>query len=228
MDRNRFFFPLFLVVLVSSCEKKEVSSIIYPSVYHKVGLAPIGKLRVFSSAGEIHRSSVVSRFSRYDTSYLSHYASSLRNDPTIMDSVNFFDSLHATLDYENKKLDCLIAIESNFLILTETDASRKCCSADDVFTRSLPYQMVRMKPEVHTEFIHSSSGGNYSFGFTGRRKYVLKESHGKLVAPLILYTRHSGKFESGFVNNVLQRDFYSSLAAGDTLSLMEFQIHFEK
>jgi len=145
-----------------------------------------------------------------------------------MDSVNFFDSQHAVLDHENKNLDCLLTIENDFLILTETDASKKCCSAGEVFTRSLPYQMVSMKPDVHAEFIHSSRGGNYSFGFTGRGKYVLKESHGKLVAPLILYTRHSEKFESGFVNNVLQRDFYSSLAAGDTLSLMEFHLHFEK
>jgi len=227
MDRNRFFFPLFLVVIVS-CEKNEVSSITYPSVYHKAGLTPVGNLRVFSSAGEIHRNSVVSRFSRYDTSYLKHYASSLRNDPKIMDSVNFFDSQHAMLDHENKNLDCLLTFESNFLILTETDASRKCCSDGEVLTRSLPYQMVRMKPEVHNEFIRSSKGGNYSFGFKGRRKYVLKESHGKLVAPLIFYTRHSEKFESGFVNNVLQSNFYSSLAEGDTLSLMEFQIHFQK
>ncbi|HEX6893494.1 MAG TPA: hypothetical protein VF141_22435 [Chryseolinea sp.] len=145
-----------------------------------------------------------------------------------MDSVKFVDRQHAMLDHENNNTNCLLAIESDLLILTETDASRKCCFAGEVFTRSLPYQLVRLKPEVHTEFIQSSSGGNYSFGFTGRRKYVLKESYGKLIAPLILYTRHSEKFESGFVNNVLQRDFYSNLDPGDTLSVMEFQIHFEK
>lgn len=228
MDRNRFIFPLLFVVLAYSCENHKVSTITYPSVYHKTGLSPVGDLRIFTSSGEINRKSVVRRFSRYDTSYLKHYATTLRDDPNFMDSVNFSDTQHAVLDHDNKDLHCVLAIEKDFLILTESEASRKCCSTDEVFTRSLPYHMVMMKPEVNSEFIQSSTGGNYSFGFNGRRKYVLEESHGKLVAPLIVYIKHSEKFESGFVNNVLDSNFYTSLENGDTLTVMEFQILFEK
>lgn len=227
MHRKWFISFVFVVVLVFSCEKEEVSSITYPSAYHKSGLKAVGNLRVFTSAGEIKRKSIVNRFSQYDTSYLYHYARSLGNDPKVMESVNLLDNQHAILDHEGKDLNCILATESNLFILTETIASRTCCFSGDVYTRSLPYHLVMMKPEVQHEFIQSSKGGNYTFGFTGRRKYVLKESHGKLVAPLILYTLHSGKFENGFVNSVLHDNFYSSLAAGDTLSLMEFQVFFE-
>jgi hypothetical protein len=228
MERSRFFFPLIFIVLAFSCEKNEVSSITYPSIYYKAGVVPAGNLRVFSSEGEIHSRSVVSRFSRYDTSYLKHYANSLKGDPKIMDSVRLIDINHAMMSYENKILNCVTTIDNNIIILTDTDTSTVCCSANEVFTRSLPYQMVQMKPAIHNEFIQSSSGGNYNFGFRGRRKFVLRETLGKLVAPLIVYTRHSEKFESGFVNNLLQKDFYTSLVAGDTLSIMEFQVLFER
>jgi hypothetical protein len=88
--------------------------------------------------------------------------------------------------------------------------------------------MASVKPQVHSEFIYTSTGGNYHFGYNGQRKFVVKESQGQLVAPLILYTLHSGKFDSGFVNGELQPGFYSNLAAGDTIALMEFMIYFEK
>ena len=87
--------------------------------------------------------------------------------------------------------------------------------------------MVSIKPQVDSEFIYTSTGG-YHFGYNGQRKFVVKESRGQLVAPLILYTLHAGKFENGFVNNELQPDFYSNLAASDTVALMEFVIFFEK
>jgi hypothetical protein len=76
--------------------------------------------------------------------------------------------------------------------------------------------------------VYSSIAGNYIFAYTGRRKFVFQEAGGQLVAPLILYNLHSKNFDGGFVNNTLQPDFYSTLAEGDTVALMEYQILYEK
>lgn len=228
MQTNQMYLLLLVVVLVfSSCENKEVSTLTYPSVYHKAGVEASGRLRVFCSSGEIKRSAIVDRYSNYDTSYFNKYAVFLINDLKIADTVNFLDSSHARLHHQDKKTDYQLTIRDNLLLLTDTQATRQCCSNGEVYTRSLAYYLSRTKPEVRSEFVNTSANG-YSFGFTGRQQYLLKESDGKLAAPLILYTAHAGKFDNGFVNNELQPDFYSNLAAGDTVSLREFMVYYEK
>jgi hypothetical protein len=229
MSGNRFFFLLCLLILILSCkENNKATSLTYPAVFYKSGVEAIGDLRVFSSTGEINNSSVISRFSQYDTSYLNSYANYISSDPQIMDSIDFPNGQSARLHHEGKYLDCLLTIESDLIILTEKNVTSKCCTGAEVLTRSLPYHMSRQKPEVHSESLYSSTGGNYNFSFTGRSKYLLKESNGNLVAPLILYNLHSKNFVSGFVNNSLSPDFYSILAAGDTIALKEYQFLFEK
>jgi len=228
MPGNRFCFLLFLLVLILSCETDNKTSLLtYPSVFHKSGFEAVGKLRVFSSTGEIKNSSAISRFSRYDTSYFNSYANYINSDPQIMDTIGFVNEQGVMLHHESQCLDCLLNMENDLLILTEINVNSSCCTQGEVMTRSLPYYMCRVKPEVHSEFLHSSIGGKYSFAFTGRRKYVFKETDGRLVAPLILYNLHSKNFEGGFVNNFLQPDFYSMLAAGDTLALREYELLFE-
>jgi len=229
MSNNRFYFSLFLLVLVLSCEENDEPGLLtYPAEYHKTGVEPVGNLRVFSSKGEIKNSSIISRFSQYDTSYFNSYADYLGNDFGVMDTVYFFTREHAMLLYEYAYHDCSLSMEGNLLVLTESDVSSHCCTYREVFTRTLAYYLAKVKPEVNSEYIYSSVGGNYNFGFSGRRKYVLQESQGKLVAPMIIYNRHSANFESWFVNSLLQTDFFSGIATGDTVALMEYQILFEK
>lgn len=226
MACNRFF--LFLLVLNFACnENKTTSFLSYPTAFRKSGFETVGKLKVFSSRGEIRQKSIISRFNQYDSSYFNSYANYLRSDPRVIDSINFTSGQGAMLRDESECRDCSLTAENNLLILTETHVSSKCCTQGEVVTRSLPYHISMFKPEVHSEFPNSSVGGYYSFGFTGLRKYVFKELAGKLVAPLIIYNLHSKNFDAGFVNNVLQPDFYTNLAPGDTVSLREYQLIFE-
>lgn len=228
MPGNRFYFFLFLVGLIFSCEEEEGALITNPSVYHKSGIEPVGNFRVFSSTGEIKDNAVINRLGQYDTAFYRGYSQYIGSGPGIMDTVYFFKERHAILNHEYKNLVCLFNVEGNQILLTETKATSKCCYSGEVFTRSLPYYLATSKPEVESEFIFSSDRGYYSFGFIGRRKYVLSESNGQLVAPLILYTQHSTRYALGYVNDFLQPDFYSNLAVGDTVTLMEYTIHFEK
>jgi hypothetical protein len=229
MSGRRIFFLLVIPTLMLSCkEDNKASLLIYPAVFYKSGVEATGNLRVFASTGEIRNSRIISRFSQYDTSYLNTYAHYISKDPQIMDSIVFANKEAARLRHEGKYLDCLLATQSDLIILTEKNVTSKCCTPAEVLTRSLPFHMSRQKPEVHSESLYSSTGGNYNFSFTGRSKYVLKESSGKLVAPLILYNLHSKNFVSGFVNNLLSADFYSILGTGDTIAIKEYQFLFEK
>jgi len=228
MQGNRHFCLFFLFALIFSCEEEEVSLLTYPSVYHKSELESTGKLRVFSLAGEINNNSVINRFIQNDTSFYNYYFYYINNEHGIMDTVYFVDRQHARLSHQYTNMDCMPAMGRRNLILTQTDTASICCTYGEVFTRSFSYYLVRVKPEVHSEFIYSSTRGDYYFGFWGQRKYVFNESHGQLVAPMILYIKHSVNYYSGFENNFLQPDFYSNLAVGDTVTLMESVILLEK
>ena len=225
---TNFSFLWFLLIFVFSCqENKPASLLTFPTAFHKSGFEAVGKLRVFTSTGEVRRNSIISRFNQYDTSYFNSYANYLRSDPHVLDSVNFVNQQGAILQDESACRDCLLTIENNLFILTEIHVSSKCCTQGEVVTRSLPYYMSSLKPRVLSEFPNSSTGGNYSFGFSGLQRYVFKESDGKLVAPLILYNLHAKNFSAGFVNNILKPDFYTNLTAGDTVALREYELIFE-
>jgi hypothetical protein len=228
MFGNRFFLFLLLLASLSCDDDNETSALTFPSVYIKSGIEAVGKLRVFAVTGELKQNSIVSRYNQYDTSYFNGYANYIRNDPGIMDTVYFLNGQSAVLSHESKDLDCLLTKENNSHILTESVVASKCCTYGEVVTRSLPYFMARVKPDVFSEYVYSSIAGNYIFAYSGRRKFVFQESGGQLVAPVILYNLHSKNFDGGFVNNTLQPDFYSILADGDTVALMEYQILYEK
>lgn len=229
MLTNRFFLLLLIVVVSLSCEDdEEGSSLTYPSTYHKSGIELVGKLRVFALTGEITQNSIVSRYNQYDTSYFNNYAAYVGNNKGVMDTVYFLDGQRAVLNHEYKDLDYLVTRETNSYILTEKVAAGKCCTYGEVMTRSLLYKMSSVKPDILSEYINSSVGGNYYFAYTGRQKFIFKESNRRLVAPLIFYNLHSMNFESGFVNNFIEPEFYATLAAGDTVALMEYQILYEK
>lgn len=228
MPRIRFLVLFFLSTGVFSCDNDEESLVSFPSRFYKSGVEPIGALRVFSSQGPITAKSIVERFTELDKDYLSSSVSSVINEG-IMDTIDFLESQHAVLDHQYSNRHCSMDIEGGIIILSATNISRECCFADDVFTRSLPYYIGKIKPEVYSEFIISSTRGYYLFAYTGQRKFVLTTSRGRLMAPMIHYIRHSGNTTStGYLNNMLQSDFYKHIPPGDTLTLLESRVSFAK
>ncbi len=231
MRYSRFLFSLFLCLLIFSCEDDDVSLVTYPSFYHKSGLMSSGNMRVFSSMGEIKSNSVINRYAEYDTSYYSYYAKDISNY-AFMDSVKFIDSKNAILNHQYSNQDCLYSQENDLLVLTEVDTGKDCCTYREVMSRSILYYISQVKPEIYSEYLYSSTRGDYYFGFVGKRKFVFTKSGQQLVAPIIQFTQHYGSVFNvttrGFVNNVLQPDFYTYLAIGDTVTLMESLIRYDK
>jgi len=121
-----------------------------------------------------------------------------------------------------------LARESGRLILTRTDTSIGYSYGDE-FTRSPAYYIGQFKPEVYSEFLVSSTRGDYQFGYITREKFILKKTVGQLVAPFILFTLHRNQLQYwGYVNNILQDDFYKKISAADTLTLKEYLILYKK
>lgn len=228
MKSIAFLFLLFLLALDFSCKKDDLQ-IAYPSAYHKSGLKVTGDLRVFSSNGEIKNPSIISRFAGKDTAYYSAVANYIINERGVMDSIKFSDAQHGIMNDRYQPLKCLISRQDDTFVLSRTDTTRGYSSGDE-FTHSMMYYIGNIKPEVYTEYLISSVRGLYVFGYTAREKFVLKESHGQLVAPLIQFIQHRNdvQLNIGYVNNILLNDFYKMISTDDTVTIMEYQILYEK
>ena len=236
MRLKRFLSSMFLFVLIfsCSCEDDEVALMTYPSFYHKAGVMSSGSMRVFISNGEIKDRAIVNRLAAYDTTFYNQYLKYWSNTYGFLDSINFFDSKHATLDHEFRDNDYLPSQEGNLLVLTGIDIV-KDMTYREVMSRTLPYYIGRVKPEIYSEYLTSSTRGDYYFGVSLKRKFVFTKSGQQLVAPIIQFGRHligpDGVYTGtyfGIANNVLQPDFYKNLAVGDTVTLVESLMRFEK
>src|SRR5258706_4035470 len=104
-------FLLFFCAFIFSCSKDSLSDLSYPSEYHKSGISSNGKLRVFSSTGEINNKDIISRFNESDSSFLYSTSVNIGDYPGRMDSVHFSDAGHAVMNDNYASLHCLVKQE---------------------------------------------------------------------------------------------------------------------
>lgn len=228
MKNNKFLILLLLGLAIFSCRKNDDSSITYPSVYQKSGLKSAGDLRIFSSNGEIRDPAARSRFNLMDSANFTIYSEYIRDNQETMSSIQLQDPHHAIVNDKYIAKNCALTRERNRLILTRADTSIGYSEADE-FTRSPSYYLAQIKPEVYSEYLISSTRGFYQFGYTGREKFILDRSTGKLAAPFIFFTLHRLQQEYRLnVNNNLQEDFYKNISVGDTIALKEYLVLYEK
>jgi hypothetical protein len=118
------------------------------------------------------------------------------------------------------------------MVLTQENAILRCCSYGEVYSRTLAYNIGQLKPEVFSEKLVSSTGGNYLFNYMIRDKFVFRSFDEQLAAPVVGFGLHSRgdqyMSQSGRINNIVQPDFYESLVAGDTVTIQEFLIKYKK
>lgn len=217
---------VLLFIFLFSCEKDD-SQPSYPSVYSKSVVKAIGNTRLFSKQGEISDPVLINRFYVKDSSWLDKTARGLETNLT-MDTVRFLDRERAVMVDGNFPYNCSVKMDDDRLILSRPDTSFGI-SIGDLYTRSLNYHAGLVKPEVFYEYLQSSVRGNYEFGYAFRNNFVLKETSGQLVAPVLLFNHHrlTGSF-FGFLNNDLQADFINWFANGDTVVLKQYQITYKK
>jgi hypothetical protein len=205
----------------------------YTAPYGTVEVVWLGNFRLFTRDGELKSKTVVNEAMRYDTSFHFQLKRYLRyNRP--FDSIVFIDRSNADLHqgYSNRKY----FVRSDFgqLYLTGKDTIRRS-SYGEVLARTLPYHLGEVKPEVFSESLSSSTGGNFFFTYTSRDRLVLHRSGNQLSVPVIIYSRHVWNrfvigpgFTGGHILNNLQSDFFRHLPEGDTVAITQYEIKLEK
>jgi hypothetical protein len=223
------YFSMLLLSLFS-CERSEdqPKPLTIPSVYQKSDAKWVNGLRAFTIHGEIKDSRTLARLLSYDSSYFNYNVNYFFMNWPVLDRLEFVTSTTATVQ-PSVAYNFSIALEKNLVVLTPNDIGDYCCYYRDVFTRSPYYYLSRYKPKVTEEYVVSSTRGFYSFGFKGNNRVVFSRSGSKFSAPMIQFKiRSAGGQNVGYVNNMLQPDFYKLLEQGDTISIAESEILFER
>jgi len=218
-----------IFLIAPSCNKNDSGiSLNYPSAFFKSGYQIIGTYRLFANTGEIKSAPLINRFYTMDTANFNYTASVIKNFPGPLDSVQFPDEQQATVFEYFQWRKTQVSRMGSKLVLTKTDTTLGYTNFDEL-THNVMYYLGEIKPEVFNESIYSVSGGIYFFQYRAMEKYVLVQSSGQLYAPILQY----GFYRNGlnihwFLNNVLDKDFYKFLPAGDTISLREARLLFKQ
>lgn len=225
--RQKAYF-LFLLLLAFSCNEEEAIMPNSPAMLHKTGLKQTSNLRVFSSNGEIKTRAILNRFEGFDSLYFNYNDRTLGNYNSI-DSLQFMTQGNARLFVYFQWIEYSLSEQENSLVMTRTLQEKVCCYTQ-VYTQSVEYYLGKIKSDIAYEYIYSSTGGNYLFGYTGRQRSVLQKVGDQWGLPIINYSIHQDKTGysfNGWRNNVLQADFYKHIVAGDTVAIRESVILFD-
>ena len=232
MNVSSRLFLLFIGVFIFSCSKDSLSDLDYPSTYHKSGIKPNGSLRVFSSAGEINNRDIISRFNQTDSSFFNNTSDNIGNYPGKMDSVYFSDAGNAIMTEYNTALHCLVKQEGKNFLLTRADTTKGTTYLNEM-SHNITYYLGQVKPDLYSESLYSSTRGDYYFNYSATEKFILSKPGEELVAPILEYKLYraavnGGGDNFGYINNILQDDFFKNLDKGDTIIIKDFLITYEK
>lgn len=221
---------LVLAAFISSCNKDTSTS--GNTTYHKSGIIPVGSLRLFTSKGEITNRSAINLFDFNNKEDSALYSSAVTDLTTnkFMDKYTFLDADYAFVYMYYQDVKCTISHENGMLLLSSLDTSR-IQSNDIVFSPGLYENIGEIKSNIFSSYLLSSTRGNYVFEHLFHQKYVFEKPPGRLFAPIIYFSIHKASYRWNTVdqlNNILNKDFYKNIPAGDTVTLREYKIEYEK
>jgi hypothetical protein len=145
-----------------------------------------------------------------------------------MDTVRFIDPENARI-YDYSYRDYSIT-KQNSDILLSSKSNIQLLISGDVFTKSAMYWINQYKPPVYSEYISSSTGGNYVFGYETKYLFVLSPVKGTVKANWIIMTVRSLKnnFQVYSIQNKPDFNFYRSMTATDTVVLQQYVVNYTK
>ena len=217
----------FSAVAWSACKKDDATGFDRAAVYHKTSTEPAGDVRVFAQSGELNTPAIVSRFTAADSTLIHDVSGILFSMSS--DSIQMQDNENAKIRESSGYADYKVTSSGGDLIFTGKDTSTNT-SIGEVYSKSIPYYISLYKPAIYSEYIISSTRGNYVFGYTTKNQLVLTQQSNRLVAPWIFLIDHSsGSRTFAFtVQNKADFSFYRSLAATDTVVLHEYSVIYGK
>ena len=217
---SSFLFFIF------SCKKENID-FDYGATYYKSSIQQHGLLRYFTTTGEITNSPAINNYFDDDTSYFGYLRQYLMQ-PGYYDTLIVSSPNEVIDDTYNWRIRYPAKLDGRRLIMTRDSLTRY--SSGDEYTRSPGYYLLHYKPKVYYEWLQSSLRGDYLFGFRGEAKNVVTTDGVKLIFPLIFSRQHrNGKFPNAdYSNNYIAKDFFKSIIPGDTLSVLELRVYYDK
>jgi len=230
MKFNPRTFILFITVMFfSSCKKDDPFSIEPSSEYYKSSKEKLGVIRVFTASGEVKDRSIINRYDALDSADLSNNTNTLFPFHGHLDTIRFVDQENARVYDKYTYKDFSITKQGSDLLLTGK-LDLHLTSFGDLFTRTPGYWINQYKPAIYAEYLVSSTGGTYIFGYDTKELFVISTEKNVVKANWIMLGARSpnGNFSVYRIQNKPDLNFYKSLKSTDTITLQQYTINYTK
>lgn len=218
-----------LLLVAISCKKDSASVNLTPGEYHKTSKSQTGDSRIFTRSGEIKTASIINRFENFDNNWLDALGDGLYPQAGRVDSIRVYDAKRIDVNNFLRYKSYDVAAKGNNITLTAKDTSSDV-SYHEVYTRSIYYYIALHKPPVFREYLVTSTAGLYGFGYTTLEQFHMETDGVGFKLPWVTGVIHyaNGATNSLSIQNRINVNFYKSLAAGDTVIIREYAVHYKK
>jgi hypothetical protein len=218
--------------LLLSCDGVE-SAIQYPMTFVKSKILPMGSWRVFNKDGEVtDKNTFRDLVSETDTTGF-RYATENILKSTSLDIVRIMSPTEGSVRGYPNSPNCMVASNETGFVFTNKDTTGASICREQM-TKHINYFIGSVKPDIFSEYLGSSTAGNFCFVYTGRQKFVFNGHPLAFYAPYIIFIVRTNTGtaptygETVRLNNNLAQDFYKHLGENESVSLMEYQLLFER
>jgi hypothetical protein len=218
-----------LLLVAISCNKDGDSGIVTPGEYHKSSKSQAGSTRLFARSGEITSPVIISRFENLDDHWFDAMGNLLYPFEGKVDSIRVTAAKNIDVNDNWKYSSYNFADKGNNITLTAIDTTIGV-SYHEVYTRTIHYHVALYKPPVFREYLVTSTGGQYGFGYVTLKQFHMEKEEGGFKLPWITGVIHyaNGSTNSISVQNKIDVNFYKTLAAGDTVVIREYAVYYTK
>jgi hypothetical protein len=220
---------LILFFIFSSCQKDGNFSIEPSSLFFKSSKEKKGSLRVFSGNGEVKDQLIIKSHIDSDTAWISGISYNLFPNTGRLDTIRFADSKNAIVYHDYSFKEYTVAQQQPNIFLTGKE-NYQSSHYGDLYSKAPSYWICQYKPPVYSEYLISSTGGNYDFGYETRNEFVLTSEKGVLKATwIVMIANYGNRYTLIYlVQNKPDFNFYRSLTPADTVVLQEYSINYKK
>jgi hypothetical protein len=217
------------IIFFSSCKKDDEFLIEPSSLYYKSSIEMLGSMKMYTGNGEIKDPLIIYKYYGLDSAWFISRRKILFPERGRMDTIRFIDPENARIyDYYSYR-DYSITKQNSDLLVT-SKSNIQLLISNDVFSKSPMYWINQYKPPVYSEYISSSTGGNYVFGYDTKYLFVLSPAKGIVKANWIIMTVRTpnNNFQVYSIQNKPDLNFYRSMAATDTVVLQQYVVSYTK
>jgi len=215
-----------------ACKKSDkMDSILFETPYSINRSLEMGKIRVFTQAGELKNGNLVAQYAAAESDNLNGYVDQILQLHTGIDTITFGSAGEASAIENYSRITYTVSSNGSQLELsTKDDVNRYCYF--DVYSKTILYSIVRLKPLFFEESLFSSIP-QYTFKYRSQEKLIAIPKGTELHLPLLTFAwfnRLPTTAGNYFYNkyNELDPSFYKSIPKGDTVIVKETMIVYSR